>query len=297
MGEGLSYQGKYAMLGAIAFKEVAVLDGINEKGLSIGTFYFPECAGYSSTTEDNQEVSLSAVEFPNWILSQFANTQEVMDALAAGEVVISDVPVEGWGPVAPPFHYIVFDRSGGCIVIEPMDGQLIVYENPLGVLTNSPSFDWQMVNLCNYNNLSFYSAMPRNIQGLIFPNLSQGSGLVGLPGDYTATSRFVRAVLFTQAAPMPDTIEDAIPQLFHLFNAFDIPYGASQNKTASGNVIDYTQVTAVRDPVRLRYFIRTYDDQTISVINLREFDPNAREVKKLAIQGNKQRYLNIQVTT
>ena len=97
-GPGLTYKSKYAAVGAIAFDNVAILDGMNEKGLSVGTFYFPTFAGYTQTTAENQPKSLSPVDFPNWIVTQFATVEEVKAALP--NVVIAPTVVKAWGNAA-----------------------------------------------------------------------------------------------------------------------------------------------------------------------------------------------------
>ena len=109
-------------------------------------------------TPDNQSKALSPADFPNWLLTQFGSVDEVRKAVESGAVVIAPTVLDGWGPVAPPFHYVVYDKTGASLVIEPVGGKLVVNDNPLGVLTNSPSFDWHMTNLRNYIALN-----PRNV--------------------------------------------------------------------------------------------------------------------------------------
>ena len=135
-GPGLAFKAKYATVGAIAFDNMAVMDGMNEKGLSVGTFYFPDYAGYTPVTAENQSKGLSPVDFPNWLVTQFATLDEVKAALPT--VVITPTVTAEWGPEPAPFHYIVYDKSGAALVIEPIGGKLVTYDNKLGVLTNLP---------------------------------------------------------------------------------------------------------------------------------------------------------------
>ncbi|MEO8402392.1 MAG: linear amide C-N hydrolase, partial [Gammaproteobacteria bacterium] len=175
---GLVYTSKYGAVGGGMFGEAAIADGINEKGLAIGDFYFPGYASYAKITPDNKKKALSPTEFSNWILTQFATVDEVKQGLQS--VVIAPTTPKGW-PVLPPFHYIVYDKTGKSIVIEPINGQLKVYDNPLGVFTNSPTFDWHMTNLANYVNLSTVNVAPINFNGVELQQFGSGSGLHGLP--------------------------------------------------------------------------------------------------------------------
>ena len=152
-GEGLKYAAKYAAMGAVTFNDPALADGLNEAGLAAGIFYFPGFAEYTQVTDQNRSKALSPVDFANWVLTQFANVSEVRSAIEAGQAIIAPTVLNGWGPEPPPFHYVVYDKTGASIVIEPVGGQLKVHDNPLGVVTNSPTFDWHMTNLRNYISL------------------------------------------------------------------------------------------------------------------------------------------------
>jgi choloylglycine hydrolase len=282
-GPGLKYKSKYAAVGAIAFDNPALMDGINEKGLAVGVFYFPGYAGYSTITAQNQSKALSPIDFSNWILTQFATLEEVKAALA--DVIISPTVYPDWGSTPAPFHYIVYDKSGHALVIEPMNGNLVTYDNKLGVITNSPTFDWHMTNLRNFINLTPFNVKPLNIDGLVLAPFGQGSGMVGLPGDFTPPSRFVRASIFSITATPSANSNEAVLQAFHILNQFDIPVGNARQKV--GNVIysDFTLCTCVRDPQALKYFMRTFQDQTIRMVDLTKFDLNAKAIKQVSTAG------------
>ncbi|MFI5334628.1 MAG: linear amide C-N hydrolase [Chlamydiales bacterium] len=277
-GPGLAYSAKYAAVGTIVFDRSSILDGLNEKGLSVGTFYFSGFAEYAKVTEENRSYALSPLEFSNWILTQFATVAEVKAALS--RVCIASTADEAWGSVPPPFHYIVYDKTGNCLVIEPLKGALAAYDNKLGILTNSPSFDWHMTNLRNYINLRAENAPPLKLEGIELAPLGQGTGMVGLPGDFTPTSRFVRAAMFSYTALPTSNAKECVLQLFHLLNQFDIPKGVARDRE-NGAQADYTMATCVRDPQALSYYFKTYEDQTIRMVNLRNFDLNAKQIKKV----------------
>ena len=282
-GPGLSYKTKYATLGAIAYDNLSIMDGINEKGLSAGTFYFPGFAGYATITAVNQSKALSPIEFTNWALTQFATVDEIKAALK--DVVIAPTIIKAWGNTPAPFHYVFYDKSGKSLVVEPIDGKLVSYDNPLGVFTNSPTFDWHMTNLRNYINLTAVNVKPLDIDGIELAPFGQGSGMVGLPGDFTPPSRFVRAAIFSIAAIPSENAQDAVKQTFHILNQFDIPVGSAREVVNGIIHSDYTLITCVKDPQTLKYYFRTFEDQSIKVVDLKKFDLNAKDVKRVNTSG------------
>lgn len=282
-GPGLTYKAKYAALGAMTFDSVIMMDGINEKGLAVGTFYFPGFAEYATITSDNQSKALSPIDFSNWLITQFATIDEVKAGLS--QVVIAPIVFKEWGNEPPPFHYVVYDKTGKSLVIEPVKGQLVVYDNPLGVCTNSPNFDWHMTNLRNFINLTPFNVKPLKVEGIDLAPLGQGSGMVGIPGDFTSPSRFIQAAIFSITAIPSQTAEEAVLQTFHILNQFDIPVGIAREK--EGDVIhtDYTMITCVRDPQALKFYFKTYEDQTIRVADLKKFDVNGKKILRTSTVG------------
>ncbi|CRX38461.1 linear amide C-N hydrolase [Estrella lausannensis] len=283
-GEGMSYKSKYGAVGAIAFGNPALMDGINEKGLAVGTFYFPGYAEYTETDKENQERSLSPAEFSNWILTQFESIEEVKAALPS--VVIAPTVIPAWGSQPPPFHYIVYDKSGNSLVIEPVGGNLLTYDNKLGTLTNSPEFDWHMSNLRNYINLTPFNVQPITLNGVTLKPFGEGSGMVGMPGDFTPPSRFVRAAIYSTTAIPSKNAEEGILQVFHILNQFDIPIGVARTKENNVVYTDQTLMTAARDPQTLKYYYKSYRDQSVKMVDLKKFDLDAKEIKSLKVSGN-----------
>ena len=200
LGDGKKWSSKYGAVGVIVFGNLGIMDGINEKGLAIGAFYFPTEAEYTKTTAANQAQSMSAVDFSNWVLTSFANVDEVRKAIEAGDAVVAPTLLPGWPQTVQPFHWVVYDKSGKALVIEPVGGKLVLHDNPLGVLTNSPTFDWHMTNLRNYIALDPLGASPVKIDGKTFQSFGMGDGMLGLPGDFTPPSRFVRSAVFSSTA-------------------------------------------------------------------------------------------------
>ncbi len=264
-GKGISYTTKYGFAGANAEGMNAILDGINDQGLYVGLFYFPDYASYADATKDNAARAMAPYEYANWLLGNFANVDEVKASF--DKVVLVPVVLDAIKQV-PPVHFVVHDRSGKSVVIEPINKALKIYDNPLGVVTNSPTFDWHMTNLRNYVNLTATNVPPLNLGGVTLAQFGQGSGLRGLPGDFTPPSRFVRAVAFSQSAIQSDTAEQAILQAFHILNNFDIPYGAVRDTHEGQTTAEYTTWTSASDLKNLRWYFRTYGDQSIHAVDL-----------------------------
>ena len=236
-GDGLRYTAKYAAVGVYSFKDVKLMDGINEAGLVAGAFYLPTFASYTPVTPENQSKGLSPVEFPNWLLTQ------------------------------------------------PVGGKLIIHENVLGSVTNSPTFDWHLTNLRNYMTLNPNNVDKGKIGKLQVQALGAGNGMWGLPGDFSPVSRFVRASLFSANAIPSANAAEGINQIFHILNNFDIPKGIAQDNNSSP---DYTQVTTARDPQNLRYYYKTYDDQSIRMIDMKKLDLSAKEIKRFRVDESSQ---------
>jgi choloylglycine hydrolase len=264
-GKGISYTTKYGFLGANAEGLTAILDGLNDQGLYVGLFYFPDYASYPDATKDNAAHAMAPYEYANWLLGNFATIDEVK----ANFNKVALVPVVlGAMKQVPPVHFVVYDRSGKSVVIEPLEKTLKIYDNPLGVVTNSPNFEWHMTNLRNYVNLTATNVPPLGLGGITLAQFGQGSGLRGLPGDFTPPSRFVRAVAFSQSAIPSDTAAQAVLQAFHILNNFDIPYGAVRDMQGGQMHAEYTTWTSASDLKNLRWYFKTYGDQSIHSVDL-----------------------------
>jgi choloylglycine hydrolase len=284
-GKGVSYTTKHGFLGANAEGLIAIVDGMNDQGLYVGLFYFPDYASYPAATKDNASRAMAPYEYASWLLGNFADVDEVRANF--NKVALVPVVIDAIKQV-PPVHFVVHDRSGKSVVIEPLDKTLKIFDNPLGVVTNSPTFDWHMTNLRNYVNLSAVNLPPLNLDGVTLAQFSQGSGLRGLPGDMTSPSRFVRAVAFSQSALPSDTAAQAVLQAFHILNNFDIPYGAVRDVQDGQMNAEYTTWTSASDLKNLRWYFRTYGDQSIHSVDLPKALAAAKGKIKLIKMGSQQ---------
>lgn len=239
-----------------------VADGVNEKGLSGGTFYFGNYNRYLSLAEIGAlgKKPLSGVEFVTWALATCNSVDEVRKR--AEEVAITHEAGPFWASF--PQHCVFQDSSGRSIVVEPsIPGGFEIYDNPVGVFTNSPKFDWHLANLQNYVGLTDTIKPGRDFGEAAVVSSGKGNGLFGLPGDFTAQSRFVRAVVLTELA-QPVENHEAISLLFHLLDTSDIPKGVV--KTEIG--VQYTQYTSGYDLTEKRIYLHTYDNRQIQSFSL-----------------------------
>lgn len=252
---GLVYKAKYGFGGANGLDRKIIADGMNEKGLYFGAFYFSGLAKYEKLTAENQSKAVSSEELGNYILANFQNVEEVKEGLKDIAVVGTFIPeINGFAPL----HYAVTDANGHSIVIEYSEAGMKIFDNKLGVVTNTPSYDWHEMNVRNYIGLSPYNTQPMTINGVKLTALSQGTGMMGLPGDYTSPSRFVRATSFVNASEPTKNADDAVFNAFHILNAFDIPKGVIREKTEHGVFTDYTVWTSVADTKNKNYYFKTY---------------------------------------
>jgi len=269
----MKWTGKYAAVGLNAFDMPVLIDGVNEKGLAGGALYFPDYVGYADPAKADPAHSLAEWDFIGWALTNFATVAEVKAALSGISVVGVADPNLG---VVPPLHYTLHDASGASLVVEPVDGVLKVYDNPLGVMTNSPPFDWHLTNLRNYVKISPVNAPPLHVGGEVIPPIGQGSGLLGIPGDPTPPSRFVRALGYALSAEKKPSGIESVRAAEHILNNFDIPRGWVRPGDASA--WELTQWSTIADLVNRRFYVKTYDDQVLRSIDLMSLDLDAKTI-------------------
>lgn len=284
-GTGLAWTTRYGATGMNAFGLPILVDGMNETGLAGGLLYLPGLAQFQKVSPGEAKNSIASFELLSWTLTNFATVAEVKAALP--KIKVSEAPQAVFkAPV--PLHMTLHDATGASLVVEYVGGELHMHDNPLGVLTNAPTFDWHIANLGNYLNLSAYDPKPLQIGALTIAPPSTGSGAPGLPGDMSAPARFVRAFLYSRAAPTLPTSTDAVGNAFHILNNFDIAPGiirTSADAAAGGGVagIETTEWTVVADTKTRRYYVRTYADSQSRLIDLTRADLDAKAVRHISI--------------
>ena len=274
---GLKWTGRYGFAGVNGLGRPLAIDGVNEKGLSAGMFYFPGYATYKAASAEDAGKLLAPWDVANYALSTCATAAEAAEAIRRAPV--GALAMKGWG-IVPPLHYVFSDASGRCLVVEHAAGGVKVYENPLGVITNAPTFDWHLTNLRNYVGLSADAPAPLNLGDLTLAPFGLGGGMRGLPGDFTPPSRFIRAVAFTRAAPAAPTARAGVAQAFHLLNPFDIPAGSVRD---GRDFAESTQWTSVTDNTNRRLYVRTRENSRIRMVDLTRCDLDAASIATIPL--------------
>ena len=261
---GLAFEAKYGVLGLTVVREEFIAEGINEEGLSAGLFFFPDYGSYQKYEPSHNAITLGDLQVVTWILSRFAT----IDQLKQG---IDEVRIVGLDKTAV-VHWRIGERSGRQVVMEIVDGKVEFFENTVGVITNSPGFKWHLTNLNNYINLYPGSAPDHKLSQQPLHAIGGNSGFLGLPGDATPPSRFVRAAFYRATAPQQPTGEQTILQAFHLLNNFDVPIGIEHPAGKAPDMPSATQWTSAIDLTRRRVYYKTAYNNTIRCIDLAQID-------------------------
>ena len=293
-GGGLEWTGKYAAVGANGLGLPVLIDGLNEKGLGGGMLFFPNLSKFQDVSPAEEKNSIASYELLTWILTNFATVDEVKAALPT--IKVSNAPQAAFG-MAVPLHVTLHDLEGKSLVIEYVDGQLNMHDNPTGILTNAPDFPWHLANVGQYGNLSANEPAPRKIGNLTLAQPSTGAGMHGMPGDSLSPSRFVRAFMFVQNLPELATGADAMNAARHILNNFDIPPGAIVTQaggSTGGGVAGFetTEWTAVADLKAGIYAIWDYENQTPRLLDINKIDREAKQLRFISF-NQKPAYIDL----
>lgn len=252
---------KYSVVGVNAgiIPGGALLDGQNSEGLSMSGNFLPGFTQYQSVTKDDKQYQ-TVLTFGSWALGSFATVGELRAALKTMKVWADDtLPT---GPTPATIHFVFVDRSGAGIVVEYVGGEVQIHDNVAHVLTNSPTYDWHLNNVRNYLSLTTVGVPSREVGDVNVTELGQGGGLLGLPGDYTPPSRFVRATVLRHNVSEPKDARAAAQAVAHILNNVDIPLGIAQFRQKDGTLgADYTQWVVVKDLTNNRLMIADYDNR------------------------------------
>ncbi|HDR4882866.1 TPA: choloylglycine hydrolase [Bacillus cereus] len=256
---------------------VMMADGVNETGMTCATLYFPGFATYSNHIDSNK-TNVAPFDFVTWSLTQFNSVEEVRKSI--DNIAFIDVPLPVLG-ITPPLHWILADKSGACIVLEPTADGIKVYDNPIGVMTNSPEFSWHLQNLRQYIGLKSQPFAPTEWGDVLLSAFGQGSGSMGLPGDFTPPSRFVRAAYGKQNIQGIENEEEGISAIFHILSNCEVPKGAV---ITEDGILDNTIYTSAMCMESGTYYYHTYDCRQIIAIHLFHENLDTAEIKTYPFQ-------------
>jgi choloylglycine hydrolase len=258
----VSWNTKYGFVGISHFGRSVFTDGLNEKGLAAGALWFGDTE-YPKSEFGDQVVDV--IDLVGWFLGNFQTVREVKSALQSVKITASLFePLN----VVLPLHFYVTDALGSSIVLEHTGGKLTVIDNTAnGVMTNEPDLNWHLQNLRFYSNINPFS-FP--VPGLKDDAWSLGTGLKGLPGDYTSQSRFVRISALKYFSEPAADAEKGVNLAVHLINVIDIPYGPQLWIQGQKGHVQWTPWIVIYDQKNMHFYYRTYENQNLRRIDLNQ---------------------------
>ena len=251
----------YAIIGMayVANDYPLYYDAINEKGLGMAGLNFPDNADYKEEKEGMDNIA--PFEFIPWILSQCANLDEAKSLLK--KINIAHINFSESLP-ASPLHWIISDKESS-ITVESVKNGLNIYDNPIGILTNNPTFDIQMFNLNNYMSLSTEQPENNFSKKLNLNKYSRGMGAMGLPGDLSSMSRFVKAAFTKMNSISGDSESESISQFFHILGSVDQQRGCVHMGEDKYEITIYSSCCNMDKGI---YYYTTYENSQITGINM-----------------------------
>lgn len=261
----------YAMIGTAFVVEDYPLyyDAVNEKGLAMAGLNFPDNADYKPEAGGMDNVA--SFEFIPWVLGQCANLAEARRLLARLNLV--DIAFSKELPPSP-LHWIISDREGS-LTVESIKEGLKVYDNPVGVLTNNPPFDIQMFNLNNYMSLSTEPPVDNFCKNLHLKAYSRGMGALGLPGDLSSASRFVKVAFTKMNSVSGDSESESISQFFHILGSVAQQRGCVNLGDGQYEITIYSSCCNTDKGI---YYYTTYENSQITGVDMHHEDLDGCEL-------------------
>ena len=261
----------YAIIGMAYVTENYPLyyEAVNEKGLGIAGLNFVGNAQYNKKIEGKDNIT--QFEFIPWILSQSTTVKEAKKLIE--KINLLDEPFSTNLPLAQ-LHWIISDRIES-ITVEAVKDGIKIYENPVGVLTNNPTFDKQMFELNNYMNLSTKSPKNTFAKSLDLDKYSRGMGAIGLPGDLSSQSRFIRAAFVKMNSVSKEEEKESVSQFFHILNSVEQQRGCCE---LDDGIFEITIYTSCCNASKGIYYYTTYDNHQITAIDMHKENLNSENL-------------------
>ncbi|MGU9337028.1 choloylglycine hydrolase [Clostridium perfringens] len=265
---------KYAVLGmeTIFDDYPTFADGMNEKGLGCAGLNFPVYVSYSKEDIEGK-TNIPVYNFLLWVLANFSSVEEVKEALKNANIV--DIPISENIPNTT-LHWMISDITGKSIVVEQTKEKLNVFDNNIGVLTNSPTFDWHVANLNQYVGLRYNQVPEFKLGDQSLTALGQGTGLVGLPGDFTPASRFIRVAFLRDAMIKNDKDSIDLIEFFHILNNVAMVRGSTRTVEEKSDLTQYTSCMCLEKGI---YYYNTYENNQINAIDMNKENLDGNEIK------------------
>lgn len=258
----MAMKSHYAIIGMASVVEDYPLyaDAVNEKGLCVSALSFPENAYYSKQIDDSRK-NIAPFEFILWILGQCSDISQVKELLLMTDIV--EIPFSSKLSLTP-LHWHIADKNSS-ITVEHMKNGIRVYDNPVGILTNNPPFDFHMMNLTQYMSLTAETPKSCFADKLDLIPFSNGFGGIGLPGDFSSASRFVKTAFLKYNSVCENDEKSSISQFFHILDASALPKGSV---LTSKNRYDVTSYSCCMNSDRGVYYYKTYFNNQITAVDM-----------------------------
>jgi choloylglycine hydrolase len=238
-------------------------DGVNEKGFAAAALYFAGYACFDTQQKSFDRIPVASLDFLHYILGRCVTVEDLYDLINDISIVGIPDPVTR---IVAPLHWIATDRSGRSVVIEMTKDGLMIYENSIGVMSNSPDFPWHLTNLRNYMEVSTTQS-PEEFWGNVkLTPFGQAGGTLLLPGGYTSPERFVRTAYLKTHITKPINNDDMVIESFHILESVSIPKGIVITQTGAK---DYTKYIAFMNTNTCEYYFKTYENPQITTVGLR----------------------------
>lgn len=279
---GKTWTSDYAIMGMSAMRgqidETLFADGVNSEGLTVHFLYHPGTPEYPDYIESEKDNTITVLDFASYILSKCKSVRDAQKKI--DKIRIVGKYEESIKSIVPA-HFTIADKKGNEIVVEFIDKEVKIYEDTVGVMTNSPSYDWHLTNLRNYLYMKQSNVLEHGesvrVGDVDLFETGYGTGLLGLPGDYTPVSRFVRAVALRQLSRRTDGGEDTVREVIRILQGFQLPYELSKEqsyKDKDWDVMKYgsTLWTCAYDLKNLKMYYRTAKIPSIRVLDFNKVD-------------------------
>ena len=244
-------------------------DATNEKGLSMAGLNFPGNADYKQTLAGKDNVA--PFELIPWILGQCATVFEAENLLQ--QINICNENFSNELPLSP-LHWIIADRDRA-IVLESVKEGIKIYDDPVGVLTNNPTFDYHLFNLNNYMHLTKQDPLNAFAKDLELTKYSRGMGAMGLPGDASSMSRFVKAAFVKMNSVSGPSEEESVSQFFHILKSVEMQNGCVQ---LGPEVYEITVYSSCCNTDRGIYYYTTYGNSRIHAVDMHRENINGSKL-------------------
>ena len=279
--DGTTINSHFAIIGMAYNKDGFPLyfDAVNEKGLCIAGLNFAGNAVYCEKSDN--KLNVAQFELIPRLLGKCKDLTEAKELLYNTNITNTafskDLPVS-------PLHWIIADKNGA-LTLESTKNGINIYDNPVGVLTNNPTFPEQLNNLNNYMHLSPQEPVNLFSDKITLKPYSRGMGAMGLPGDLSSPSRFVRAAFVKLNSVSDNTESKSVGQFFHILGAVEQQRGCCKTENKKYEITLYTSCCNADKGI---YYYTTYENRAISAVNMHNTDLDGCKITKFPLISEQQ---------